>query len=248
MGTVVSAQSQVVAGTNYRVTLNIGLHENVVIGYFIGLPANDAEQKPTNLQVIDLGIGGVDSPTSTASEDNSLTVGSYEDVTDLSEVKSTVFGIDANIRSLLSDEGLSIGDSDTISVVSAQSQVVEGTNYRVTLNVGNYRNVVIQYFVGLNADVPSDYKVIDLGSTTTSTTLQTSETTAVVKAVGEDSETSGMSNTVMFIIIAAVIAMAVFVGVAVIAMCLRRRKVKTPQGNGLYAELSKNGDTFENMV
>merc|ERR1712190_232243 len=119
--------------------------------------------------------------------------------------------------------------------------------HRVTLNVGSRKNVVIQYFIGLNADVPSDYKVIDLGITTT-TTAQTSETTAVVKAVGEDSETSGMSNTVLFIIIAAVVAMVVFVGAAVTAMCLRRRKVKTPQGNGLYAELSKNGDTFENMV
>merc|ERR1712207_8196 len=124
--------------------------------------------------------------------------------------------------------GLSIGDSDTISVVSAQSQVVEGTNYRVTLNVGNYKNVVIQHFVGLNADVPSDYIVIDLG-VSTSTTTTTLSTATVKDSVGEDSSASGMSLTVQWIIIAAVVAMVVFVGVAVTAVCLRRRNVKTPR-------------------
>lgn len=148
---VVSAQSQVVAGTNYMVTLNVGLMEGVIVEYFVGLPVNDPQQTPSNLQLIDLGIGGVDN------------LGSYQAVSDLDAVDEQVQGIKNEIIALLQDGNLSVDDDADIVVLSAEYQVVAGTNYKITMNVGYYSNVIISYFVALSAQTPTDLKLIDNG-------------------------------------------------------------------------------------
>merc|ERR1712241_3396 len=134
---------------------------------------NDADQTPKNLHLIDTGAARAN-------------VGSYNDISDLSAVKTTVSSMKSDIRTLLTSEGLSVGDDDEISVVSAESQVVAGTNYRITLDVGLNENVIIQYFVDLPVDdaeqAPSNLKLIDLGQTITLVdTPSTMETTAALK-------------------------------------------------------------------
>ena len=119
---VVSAQSQVVAGTNYRVTLNVGSRQNVVIQYFVALPYANPDQLPSNIQLIDAGS------SSTSSSIGS--VGSYSEVSDLDTVQSLVDSVDVDIKQLLTSQGVAVGDSDSITVTSAESQVVAGTNYR----------------------------------------------------------------------------------------------------------------------
>merc|ERR1712241_1082615 len=155
---VTSAQSQVVAGTNYAVTLSIGHYADVIIGYFVPLPSSDASQTPTNLHLTDSGY--------------SRMVGSYTEVSDLSSVKTAVSGIESDIRSLLVTEGLTVEDDDEIDVVSAESQVVAGTIYRVTIDVGSLlEDVVISYFIDLPVNdaeqTPTNLKLIDLGTSIT---------------------------------------------------------------------------------
>merc|ERR1712241_1059163 len=155
---VTSAQSQVVAGTNYAVTLAIGHYADVIIGYFVPLPSSDASQTPTNLHLIDSGY--------------SRMVGSYTEVSDLSSVKTAVSSIESDIRSLLVTEGLTVEDDDEIDVVSAESQVVAGTIYRVTIDVGSLlEDVVISYFIDLPVNdaeqTPTNLKLIDLGTSIT---------------------------------------------------------------------------------
>merc|ERR1712241_1601492 len=155
---VTSAQSQVVAGTNYAVTMAIGHYADVIIGYFVPLPSSDASQTPTNLHLIDSGYSRI--------------VGSYTEVSDLSSVKTAVSSIESDVRSLLITEGLTVEDDDEIDVVSAESQVVAGTNYRVTIDVGSLlEDVVISYFIDLPVNdaeqTPTNLKLIDLGTSIT---------------------------------------------------------------------------------
>ena len=67
---------------------------------------------PSNLQLIDAGT---------------KRLGSYTDVSDLSEVQTQVEAIENDIRELLNNEGLDVDANETITVTSAQSQVVAGT-------------------------------------------------------------------------------------------------------------------------
>merc|ERR1719229_1280603 len=150
--TVTSAQSQVVAGTNYIVTMNVGLHEDVIVSFFVDLPVNDAAQTPQNLQLVDLGNGGVDN------------VGSYQAVNDLDTVRSDVQSMDTEIRQLLqSADILGEGENAAIIVTSAQSQVVAGMNYKVSLIVGRYTDVIISYYVSFTGEA-SDLQLVDSGS------------------------------------------------------------------------------------
>merc|ERR1712176_929703 len=75
-------------------------------------------------------------------------VGSYQAVDDLDTVRADVQSMDADIRQLLqSAEILGEGENAAIIVTSAQSQVVAGMNYKVTLTVGRYTDVIISYYV-----------------------------------------------------------------------------------------------------
>jgi len=233
---VTSAQSQVVSGTNYKVTLNVGAFKSVLISYYVDLPVNDAKQIPTNLHLIDAG-------------ESELSVGSYSDISDLSEIEPTVSSMDSDIRSLLISDGLSVEDDDMISVVSASKQVVAGTNYQITFNVGLYDDVIIQYFVDLPSNdaeqTPSNLQLIDLGSTINLifSTIDSFETTVSLKS--EESVKSTISLTVQWVIIASVLAFVVLIAVVSISLCLRRNNAKT-SGNGLYAQL--NYDTIDETL
>merc|ERR1719471_363567 len=198
---VISAQSQVVAGTNYAVTLAIGHYADVIVGYFVPLPSSDASQTPTNLHLIDTGY--------------SRMVGSYTEVSDLSSVKTAVSSIESDIRKLLSTEGLFVEDDDEIDVVSAESQVVAGTNYYVTIDVGSLlEDVVIAYFVDLpvndETQTPSNLRLIDLGTTIT---LVDTPSESESGSGSESSETlqdqeldeKNMTVTVQWIIIASLL-------------------------------------------
>eukprot|EP01084_Bolivina_argentea_P116379 206794_1 len=154
---VVSAQAQVVAGMNYRVTLCVGSHEDVIVQYFVALPVNDATQTPQQLEVIDLGCVAPDDDT------GDDLAGSYHAVDDLSEVKGDVLRIKDDIVALLRASGLRVGADDSVAVVSAESQVVAGMNYRVKLNIGSHLDVVVSYFVDLSDEMPQDLKLIDSG-------------------------------------------------------------------------------------
>merc|ERR1712045_114339 len=88
---VVSAQSQVVAGTNYRVTLNVGSRQNVIIQYFVALPYANPDQLPSNIQLVDAG---------SASTVSMGSFGSYSDVSDLSVVQPLVDSVDSDIKRL----------------------------------------------------------------------------------------------------------------------------------------------------
>merc|ERR1740123_2141820 len=131
------------------VTMNVGLHEDVVIvAFFVPL----AVQTPQDLRLVDLGSGGVDN------------VGSYQAVDDLSTVRSDVQSMDGSIRQLLQNaQILGEGENAAIIVTSAQSQVVAGMNYKVTLAVGMYTDVIISYYVSFNGEA-SDLQLIDSGS------------------------------------------------------------------------------------
>jgi len=233
---VTSALSQVVSGTNYKVTLNIGSLTNVIIGYYIDLPVNDADQTPKNLHLIAAGT-------------QMVTVGSYADVSDLSTVKTQVSSVESDILSLLSSQGLSYEDDDEISVVSAQSQVVAGTNYRVTMDIGENKNVIVQYFVDLpvndSEQTPSNMKVIDLGQTLTLVdTPSTMETTVSLEAQAAKPDNE-VSETAQWIIVGAVIGFIVFLSCAFVVLVLKRRNTK-PRGNELYASL--NNDAIDQSL
>merc|ERR1712176_387435 len=231
-----SATSQVVAGTNYRVTLAIGQYESVIVGYFVPLPSDDSKQTPTNLHLISFQLRE--------------SVGSYTEMSDLATVKTTISGMESDIRKLLSTEGLFVEDDDEIDVVSAESQVVAGTNYYVTIDVGSLlEDVVIAYFVNLpvndETQTPSNLRLIDLGTTITLVdTTSESESDS-----GESSETlqdqqsdeKNMTVTVQWIIIASLLAFVALIVCIAMSLCLRKNN-KTQQGNELYASLNSNID------
>jgi len=95
-------------------------------------------------------------------------VGCYTDYDDLDSVQETVDGISDKIFALFKARSkIPVENGARLVVVSAQSQVVAGTNFRVTLNTGSQQNVIIQYFIALpsaNSDqVPSNIQLIDEG-------------------------------------------------------------------------------------
>merc|ERR1712244_159579 len=91
-------------------------------------------------------------------------MGCYTDYDDLDFVQETVDGSSDKIFALFKARSkIPVENGARLTVVSAQSQVVAGTNFRVTLNVGSQLNVIIQYFVGLKENVPSDIQLIDEG-------------------------------------------------------------------------------------
>jgi len=95
-------------------------------------------------------------------------LGCFTDYDDLDSVQETVDGISDKIFALFKARSkIPVENGARLTVVSAQSQVVAGTNFRVTLNVGSQENVIIQYFVALpyaNPDqVPSNIQLIDEG-------------------------------------------------------------------------------------
>eukprot|EP00488_Nonionellina_sp_1-RS-2012_P000442 TRINITY_DN111_c0_g1_i2.p1 TRINITY_DN111_c0_g1~~TRINITY_DN111_c0_g1_i2.p1 ORF type:complete len:218 (-),score=71.86 TRINITY_DN111_c0_g1_i2:82-735(-) len=139
--------------------MNVGSYARIRIQYFVPLPQDGVAQSPQNLELINPGIDV------TLYGDN---MGSYERVDDLEQVESDVARIYDDIHGLLNNEGLSVSDDDSMMVVSAQSQVVAGTNYRVTLNIGSHTGVIIQYFVDLPVNdeeqMPHNLKLIDSGT------------------------------------------------------------------------------------
>merc|ERR1712039_30721 len=206
--TVVSAQMQAVAGSNYRVTLNIGSRSNVVIQYYVALPYANPNQVPSHLQLLNEGQQSKAEQGETCKDGGILNgetfsfereceeglvctpktdfvkivgevphtcqvpikpcVGCFTDYDDLDSVQDTVDGISDKIFALLkARSNIPLENGARLTVVSAQSQVVAGTNFRVTLNVGSQENVIIQYFVALpyaNPDqVPSNIQLIDEG-------------------------------------------------------------------------------------
>ena len=220
--------------------MDVGAYTSVVVGYFIDLPVNDANQTPTHLHLINAGT-------------KRTNVGSYTDVSvsDLDVVKTTVSSIDSDIRSLLNLNELTIADSDTISVVSAESQVVAGTNYRVTIAFGMHENVIIQYFIDLpvnDADhTPSNLQLVDLGTSTVLVdTPATMDTTAVIVNEGESTATSTISTTMQWLIVGTVIAFIMCLSAVFIALCMQRKNSKTPRGNELYAQL--NNDVIDETL
>merc|ERR1712176_1293624 len=155
------------------------------------------------------------------------------------DVQADVLGIDAMIRTLLAAEGIVVADADVITVISAESEIDgNATNYRVVLDFGAYKDVVIEYAVDSDADTPSDARVVDLGTTTLYQTTKSAQ--------GEDTIASVMSSTVKWIIIASVIAVVVFGGVAAVAMCMRRKKLN--QTNEMYSPLNGNSDVIDQTL
>jgi len=213
---VISAESQIVAGTNYKVTIDVANYKNVVIQYFIALPVNDASQTPQDLKVIDFGA---------------MQTGSYQmvDSQQLVEVKNDINSVQDQIRSLLKSEGIDINDDAKIDVISAQSQVVAGTNYRVTLKVGDRQNVVIGYYVALPVDdkrqSPSNVKLESY--TSLSVENNASETT------------DGGLPSYAWIMIAVFCALLVIAGI--VCLTVHRKGNKNKAKNPLYTELSKGG-------
>merc|ERR1712048_1117619 len=246
---VTSAHSQVVAGTNYAVTLAIGHYADVIIGYFVPLPSTDASQTPTNLHLIDSGY--------------SRMVGSYSEVSDLSSVKTAVSSIESDIRSLLVTEGLAV-DDDEIDVVSAESQVVAGTNYRVTIDVGSMlEDVVISYFIDLPVNdaeqTPTNLKLIDLGTSITLVdTPSEMETTASSDSGSADSSDASLqdeqsvSNTIRTIrtedwIIVGIVLASVAACLCIICLAMKKRQEKRTAGNELYASLHDDNTIDETL-
>merc|ERR1719461_961620 len=93
-------------------------------------------------------------------------LGCFTDYDDLDSVQETVDGISDKIFAVLKARSkIPVENGARLTVVSAQSQVVAGTNFRVTLNVGSQENVIIQYFIGLKENVPdqvpSNIQLID---------------------------------------------------------------------------------------
>eukprot|EP01084_Bolivina_argentea_P197589 338577_1 len=180
-----SCESQVVAGTNYRLTTNFG-----IIQYYVGIPTDPdrVHRVPTNLQYLgsktlcmctmewapvcykgttygnECGAkcAGATDGTFTAGEcvssDTDTITGAYSDFNDLLTIQTQINEIKNDIITLLKDYGLDISDNALISIISAQSQVVSGVNYRISIDIGCYTNVIIQYFIGLdeNNQIPQD--------------------------------------------------------------------------------------------
>jgi len=247
---VTSAQSQVVAGTNYAVTIAIGHYADVIVGYFVPLPSSDAGQTPTNLHLIDTGY--------------SKMVGSYTGVSDLSSVKTTVSSIESDIRSLLVKEGLTVEDDDEIDVVSAESQVVAGTNYRVTIDVGSLlEDVVISYFIDLPVNdaeqLPTYLKLIDLGTSITLVdTPSEMKTTASSDSDSSDSSDASLqdeqsvTNTIRTIrtedwIIVGIVLASVAACLCIICLAMKKRQEKRTAGNELYASLHDDNAIDETL-
>eukprot|EP01083_Nonionella_stella_P234059 824100_1 len=122
---VVSATQQVVTGINYMITLNIGIYTNVIIKYFIDLGTQ-------NLGIIDLGL----------SSGSCVIIGvGWSDMNDLELVKQDIISVKNEIISALNGQNIDVSNDANIVVVSAQSQVVYGSNYIVTCDIGNRANV-----------------------------------------------------------------------------------------------------------
>merc|ERR1712228_858209 len=121
----------------------------------MGVPI--ASETPQDLQLIDLGNGGVDN------------MGSYQQVNDLDTVNADIQTLDGDIRRLFENAGiLSQGENAAIIVTSALSQVVAGINYKVYVTVGQYSDILISYFVPLpdenGEQIPTDLQLIDAGT------------------------------------------------------------------------------------
>merc|ERR1712241_465800 len=248
---VTSAKSQVVAGTNYAVTMAIGHYADVIVGYFVPLPSSDASQTPTNLHLIDSGY--------------SRMVGSYTEVSDLSSIKTAVSSVESDIRSLLVTEGLTVEDDDEIDVVSAESQVVAGTNYRVTIDVGSLlEDVIISYFIDLPVNdaeqTPTNLKLIDLGTSITlvdtpseiaSTASSDYDSSDSSDASLQDEEQS-VTNTIRTIrtedwIIVGIVLASVAACLCIICLAMKKRQEKKTAGNELYASLHDDNAIDETL-
>merc|ERR1712244_21466 len=91
-------------------------------------------------------------------------MGCYTDYDDLDSVQETWDGISDKIFALFKARSkIPVENGARLTVVSARSQLVAGTNFRVTLNVGSQENVIIQYFIGLKENVPTNIQLIDEG-------------------------------------------------------------------------------------
>eukprot|EP01084_Bolivina_argentea_P146594 256630_1 len=147
---VVSAQQQIVSGINYKVIIDVAMYEDVIISFYVPLISIDPNQIPIDLKLIDSG---------------EMITAIYHDINDENELKlveQDVKSIEHEIILVLSDEGVGIADDAEIVVISAQSQqinhtesdidVIVGTNYRVTMNIGNRQDVVIQYYIDSTVD------------------------------------------------------------------------------------------------
>eukprot|EP01084_Bolivina_argentea_P197590 338578_1 len=195
--TIESCQSQVVAGTNFKLTTNFG-----IIQYYVGLPTdpNRVNRVATNFEYLGpntdtntlcictmewnpvcyqgttygnkcgANCAGATDGTFTMGEcvttgSTGTITGGYNNYTDLNTIQTQVNKIKNNIKILLKDSGVDISDNALICIISAKTQVVSGVNYRVTMDVASYTNIIIQYFIGLdeNNQIPQDIQLIDVG-------------------------------------------------------------------------------------
>eukprot|EP01083_Nonionella_stella_P091459 255718_1 len=109
------AKQNVVSGMNYRVTLCVAAHKDVIVQYFVDLYVNGATQTPQQLELITDDLAG-----------------SYRAVDDLNQVNAHVLRSKDDIVALLSNAGLTVSADDSVTVVSAESQVVdEGHVFKV---------------------------------------------------------------------------------------------------------------------
>eukprot|EP01084_Bolivina_argentea_P216679 368053_1 len=219
---IVYAEAQVVAGTNYKVTLNIGTHRGVIIQYFIALPTDNETSNPQDLQLLDDG----------------LIVGEFKDMDEdgLDPVRLDVETLRPEIISKMKYYGAQIHEKATIDVMSAQKMVgyQPGIEYWVTMNVGGYTNVVILYLVDDPWPWPVDGE--DLTPQQFKLTSFNPNERSVQSANGmKDDE----HNDVVIVVVCIALGLCVLLCAAAVWVYWRKSQMKASKN--LYTKLSSNG-------
>jgi len=236
---VTSAQSQVVAGMNYKVTLTVGQYTDVIISYYVSFTG-----EASDLQLVDSGSYG-DNNDDTNDEEFMMggRAGGYSTVDDLDEVKETVSGLSDAILTAMDVVDVCGYEDVSIDVVSAEQQVVAGMNYKVTINVKcvcpmemetkyEAQNVVISYYMPLpdkNGDqVATNLQMEDAGEVIAMDNLES----------GDDDEED--EQFVKYFRLARIVGPALLVIVICVCLgvCLRRRNKK--KSVGTYEKYEEN--------
>ena len=97
-----------------------------------------------------------------------LAYGGFSNYDDLQSVQSTVDCNKANFLDFLKSQNIVVDQNAKMEVISAQSALAAGTWFKIRMNVGAFKNVIIKYFIALpyaNPDqIPSDFELIDRGT------------------------------------------------------------------------------------
>jgi len=235
---VQSAQRQVVAGTNYMAHILVAGSEEFDVSFFVALPVNDPEQVPTSLRVTSFTTTTTTTTSSTVVLGDAVPGGyvALTKETDLLAVRDMLIAAKSDVITLVSANGCDgCSTDDELTVMSAEYQIVAGTNYRVHLGVGSSQQEFdIKFFVPLPvngvAQSPTDFEIVS--------TVSDDETTVS----NTDADKTEKKLTQIYIAVSVVAFMLVASFVVAILYLRKRRNENEDDKKDTLLEAGGDGD------